>query len=562
MMPGESKRKWYDRQFAQMKNDRSTWETAWQELGDYILPKRVRIASPQSEHNDGRRRNQRIVEPTATFSARTLGAGLLAGTSNPSRPWFRFTVPDKDLAEFGPVKTWISDTEARVRDILLRSNVYKVLPTMYQDFGVFGNAAGTLLEDGDDVVRLYAHPIGTFYWSLNERMQIDTQARTMMLTVRQMAAWFGVDRLSLAAKNCYDRGEYQQTFEVTHFIHPNPDAKPGRLEAKFLPFASCYYETAAEGDKLLRESGFHENPIIAPRWDVSGENIYGIGPGTDAIPEVKELQALRKKKSRGLDKMLDPPMVGNPALKQSTPNLLPGGVTYVEERDGKPAFRPAHEVNYPLQHANEDIRERQFMIRRAMYEDLFLMLATSDRREITAREIDERHEEKLLALGPALSNLDHDGFDPMITRVFNIANRAGLLPPPPEEIQGVDLKVEYISIMAQAQKMVALGGIDRLLTVATTLEKFKPGSMDKVDTDQAIDELGDILGVPARIIRPDEQVAAIRDERVKAAEAEAKAAQMQAMAGAAKDLAAADTSGQNALTDLAGAARQAQGAPA
>lgn len=559
MLPGESKRKWYDRQLAQMKQDRQSWETPWQELGDYILPKRVRINTPQSEHNEGRRRNQRIVEPTATFAARTLGAGLLAGTSNPSRPWFRFTLPDKNLAEFGPVKTWISDTEARVRDILLRSNIYKVLPSMYQDFGVFGNAAATLLEDSTDVVRLYPHPIGTFYWALNERMEIDTQARVMMLSVRQMASWFGPQNLSVAAKNAYDRGEYQTMYEVVHFVHPNPNAKPGRMEAKYLPFSSCYYESGADGDKLLRESGFHENPIIAPRWDVNGENIYGIGPGTDAIPEVKELQALRKKKSRGLDKMLDPPMVGNPALKQTTPNMLPGGVTYVEERDGKPAFRPAHEVNYPLQYANEDIRERQFMIRRAMYEDLFLMLATSDRREITAREIDERHEEKLLALGPALSNLDHDGFDPLITRVFNIANRAGLLPPPPEEIQGIDLKVEYISIMAQAQKMVALGGIDRLLAAGANLEKIKPGTLDKIDTDQAIDELGDILGVPARIIRPDDEVAAIRDQRAKAAEAQARSEQMATMAGAAKDLASADMSTDNGLTRVVADAKQTQG---
>lgn len=570
-MPGESKRKWYDRLLSQMQQQRTSWEPAWQELADYVAPKRVRITGAQLEHNRGERRNQRIVEPTATFALRTLQAGMLGGITNPSRPWFRFTTPDKDLAEFGDVKEWLALAERRSRDVLLRSNFYKAMPTLYGDFGLLGTGAATILEDPDKLMRMHLHVCGSYWLACGANLEVDTMARRFMLTVRQIVQWFAkpkrgsktgeydLSNISPAVRNAYERGQYEEPFEVVHFIHPNQKADPSKLEAKYLPYSSCYYELASEPDVLLSESGFHEKPFIAPRWEVIGENIYGIGPGTDAIPEVKELQHLRKKKSKGLDKLVDPPMVGSPELKQTTPNLLPAGVTYIEERDGKPRFRPAHEISFPLDAITADIQERQFMIRRSFHEDLFLMLANSDRREITAREIEERHEEKLLALGPALSSMDHEGLDPAITRVFNMIIRAGLLPTPPEEIQGVDLKVEYTSIMAQAQKMVSLSGIDRLLAAGANLEKVRPGTMDKIDTDQAIDELGDILGVPPKMIRTDDQVASIREQQQQAIAAQQRAELGATMAKSARDLASADTSGKNALTDSLESLRQQQG---
>jgi hypothetical protein len=181
------------------------------------------------------------------------------------------------------------------------------------------------------------------------------------------------------------------------------------------------------------------------------------------------------------------------------------------------------------------------------------MLAQSDRRQITAREIDERHEEKLLALGPVLEQLNQDSNDPLIDIAFDIHMRQGLIPPPPEEVQGSDLKVEYISMMAQAQKLVGIGGVERFAGFVMQAAQVDPSVLQKVNADQMIDVYADMTSVPPSIVRTDEQVSEMRQ-----AQAAQQAKQQQMMmvkeaSAAAKNLSQADLSGDNALSRMAGA---------
>jgi hypothetical protein len=178
------------------------------------------------------------------------------------------------------------------------------------------------------------------------------------------------------------------------------------------------------------------------------------------------------------------------------------------------------------------------------------MLAQSDRREITAREIDERKEEKLLALGPVLEQLNQDVLDPLVEITFQIMRRQGLIPEPPEELRGQPLKVEYISMMHQAQKLVGLAGHERFLTTLSTVQALEPTAIHKFDADQYIDEYSDILTIPPGVIRPDDDVATIRQELARAQQAQAQAQQLQAEAKAAKDLSGAKLDEDNALSRL------------
>jgi hypothetical protein len=193
-------------------------------------------------------------------------------------------------------------------------------------------------------------------------------------------------------------------------------------------------------------------------------------------------------------------------------------------------------------------------IRKGFFEDLFLMLAQSDRREITAREIEERHEEKLWALGPVLEGLNQDFLNPNIDWTFDLLHRRGELPPPPPELQGRDLKVEYVSVMARAMKQVDLASVDRFMGFIGQYAGADPSIMDKVDGDQVVDLYGDMTGVPAGIIRPDDDTAEIRERRAQQQQQQQKLAAMEQMARAAKDASAADMDGDNALTQALGGA--------
>jgi hypothetical protein len=265
-----------------------------------------------------------------------------------------------------------------------------------------------------------------------------------------------------------------------------------------------------------------------------------------------------------LDKLVNPPMTAPTSLRNQRVSLLPGDVTYVDVNQTQNGYRPVYEIKPDIQWQGESIRQIEDRINSAMYADLFLMLANSDRRMITAREIEERHEEKLLQLGPVLERMNDELLDPLIDRVFGIMVKRskpfwdGLvdgippIPKPPEELNGIDLKVEYISILAQAQKMVGIQAQDSLVNFAGLLMQIKqdPAVLDKLDTDQMIDERGEMLGTSPLSIRSDDAVAEIRAGREQQAKKQQMAAMAPAMnqaAGAVKQLSEAKAGGDESI---------------
>lgn len=566
---------------SQLENERSSFLPLWRDLNDYILPRRARFTV--SDVNRGDRRNQKIIDGTATMAARTLRSGMMSGITSPARPWFRLSTPDPSLADFGPVKEWLDKVGQLMSTTFLRSNLYNVLPITYGDMGVFATSALSMEEDFDDVIRFYPFPVGSFKISNNDRLKVDVFSRDFRMTVRQIVQRFGQknqatgsamwDNFSPQVKNAWDRGEYETWIDVCHIVNPNEDYDQSKSHSKFKKYSSCYYEAGSstagtglssdnDGGLYLRESGHDYFPILAPRWEVTGEDSYGTDcPGMVSIGDTKALQLLQRRKSQAVEKKINPAMVGPQSLKNSKASILPGDITYSDEREGQKGFRPAHEVNLSLSEVIEDIREHQGRIDKAFFADLFLMLSQSDRRQITAREVDERHEEKLLALGPVLEQLNQDLLDPLIDNTFDIMVKQNKIPPPPEELQGVQLKVEYISIMAQAQKLVGLAGIERFAGFVGQLQATHPEAGDKVDTDHMIDAYGDAVGISAKIIRSDDEVSGIRQGRQKAQQQQAQVDQIQQSAGAARNLSATDMSGDNALTRILKQAQAGQLAP-
>lgn len=565
---------------AQLEAERSSFIPTWRDCGEQILPRRPRFFV--SDANKGDRRNQKIIDSTATLAARTLRSGMMGGVTSPARPWFRLSTPDPSMAEFGPVKEWLHLVTQRMSYVLMKSNYYNVKPIVYGDLGVFGTAAYSIEEDFQSVIRCNAFPVGSYMIAKDYRGMINVFVRDFRMTVRQLVEQFGQtddrtgrpmwEMFSSQVKSLWGRGEYETWIDVRHILKPNENFDPRRLDSKFKKFSSCYYEVGSasgiahydmgDDDRFLSEKGYDYFPVLCPRWEVSGEDVYGTScPGVDALGDTKALQLMHKRKAEAIEKMVRPPMTAPSSLRNQKASILPGDVTYVDTHTGQNGFKPAYEVNPRIAELTADIREHQQRVQRAFFEDLFLMLATSDRRQITAREIDERHEEKLLALGPVMEQLNQDDLDPTIDITFDMMMRQEMLPPPPDELAGVDLKVEYISVMAQAQKLVGIAGIERFAGFVGNIAGVHPPALQKVDIDQMIDEYGDAVGISPRIVRTDEAVAEMRAQEAKAQQAQATAAMLQQGAGAAKDLSQADMEGDNALTRILKQAEAGQLAP-
>ena len=550
---------------ASLDNNKTSFKVHWRDLADFILPRRAQFTL--TDTNRGERRNQKIINNTATLASRTQTSGMMGGVTSPAREWYRLSTSDPALNESGAVKAWLHIVTRRMNTVFLRSNLYKALPTLYGDMGTFGTGAMLIEEDFNNVVHFYTFPVGSYAIALDDKLRVRIFSREFRLTVRQITLKFGTydkngkletKNFSNTVTEAITRDNWDQWVDVHHVIQLNPDYNPKGLTSK--KYESLYFEkgvmsaknAGTEPEKFLRERGYDYFPVLCPRWETTGEDVYGTNcPGMTALGDIKSLQTMEKRSAQAVEKMVNPPMVGPSSLKRSKSSILPGDVTYSDEREGQKGFRPAHEVNLRISELEEKINQITDRIRRAFFEDLFLLLSSDTRRQpVTATEIDAKQQEKLLALGPVLEQLNQDLLDPLIDITFDIMVRQGLLPEPPEELQGNALKVEYISIMHSAQKLAGLAGIERLAGFVGQIAAFKPDVIDKIDTDQMVDEYGEITGVPPRIIVEDEVVVetrAIRAEQEAAAVAAEAAA---ANAGAAKDLSQANLESDSALSRL------------
>lgn len=554
-----SKRKEFEMVRASLMRDRTSFEAHWQEIANFMKPRRTRWFA--DDKNRGDKRNQKIIDSTATFAADVLRSGMHAGLTSPARPWMKLTVEDPSLAEYKPVKEWLQTVTKITLTSYEKSNLYNVLPTTYGDMGVFGTAAMSILEDPRDPFRAYSYPIGSYSLGMDSRGRVDTFIRNYTMTVRSIVREFGVipgtkridwSRLSTNVKTQWDRAEYNQTVEVCWIITPNEDFDPRKIESKYKPFGSCWFEVGGDNNKFLRERGFDEFPILAPRWEVTGEDTYGTEcPGMTALGDVKQLQVGERRGMQAVEKMINPPLQAPPSMRNQKTSLLPGDVSYVTELGGpNTGIRPVHEMNFAIDKLDMKQQSVRMRIERAFYTDLFLMMASSDRRDITAREIDERHEEKLLALGPVLERSKDELHDPMVDRTFAMNSRNGMYPPPPEELHNVNLKVDYLSLMAAAQKLVSVSGHERFLQGTVQLAAAWPEARFKVNVNRAVDRYAEMLSVEPDILRTDDEADALMQAEQQAAAKAQQADNINKMAAGARNLSQTDMTSDNALTRL------------
>jgi hypothetical protein len=520
------------RRLSDLKSVRSAYESHWRQLADYIRPDRLRIeetlsnADPKSARPD----RSKIKDAAATKALRTLASGMHSGITSPSRPWFRLTTIDPNFRESAAVRDYLGKVATIMRDVFSQSNFYNSVHLSYGDLGLFGQSCAILAEHDKDVINLIGLVHGQFWIATDDAGRVNTLYRYIPMTVEQVyTRW--TKTCSDSIKHQMLHGNKDARVAIYQAIEPRVARNPAKIDKQNMAFMSVYWEDGAPGSGstsgILEESGFIDNPIVAPRWEVISTDSYGIGPGTDALPDVKSLQLERTRYLEAVDKLVRPPMKGPLSLKNARASLLPGKITYVDDPNGQ-GFTPAMQVQIRLVELQGEMTEMRESIKETFFADLFLMISQMEGIQPRNQfEIAERKEEKLLMLGPVLERIQAELLAPIIERTYEICRRRGLFPPEPDEIQQGGLQVEYTSILAQAQKAVATGAIERTASFVGGLAAMYPSVGDKFDADQAVDEYSELLGTPPAIILSDERVAEIRKGR------EAEAAQQKQMEQAA-----------------------------
>lgn len=535
-----------------MDAEYSYWESHFRELREAIKPSLGRFEVTERRADSSI--NKRMLDSTAPMALRTLRAGLMSGITSPSRPWFRLglrgsSADDVDFA----TKEWLHEVQRRMYEVMRGSNIYRTLDHTYDDLGLFGTSCSLILGDFEDVIRGHSLQMGSYRLADDGMGRIIAMHRKFKMPVRGIVDLFGLERVSDDVRRMWDKGNYYETRTIHHAVEKRSSGDPKALEATRRPWSSCYWEDAGKPDEFLMISGHRYRPILAPRWEqVEGEAWSSSSPGMVALGDARSLQVSQEQRAIAVQKMHNPPLIGGPIQGSMFFKNVPGGFTAMATNDlNAGGIRPAYEVKPDIQGLLLDIQETQRRVDTAFYRDLFQMtdMALTGRAQITATEIAERHEEKLMALGPVLESLDHELLQPLIEATFAFMQEADILPEAPESIAGQALKVDYISLLAQAQKAIGVGAIERTIGFAGTLAQIQPGVIDMLDGDQMMREFADQVGPPPGILLSPDEVADKRRAAQQQAAQQAAIASAEPLAGAAKLLSEANLNGQQALAE-------------
>lgn len=532
-----------------LKSERAPWLPMYQDLSDNIQPYAGRFYATDRNRGDMHTFNN-IIDDTATAALDILAAGLMGGLTSPARPWFRLGVGDPTLKDDHEVKTWLSECQRIMLNVFAKSNTYLALHNVYYELGLFGTACSVVMDDYDSVIHHYTSPVGEFCLAADFKGRTNTLYREFQKTVGEVVREFGYENCSISTKTLYDRNALDSWITVYHTLEPRVVRDPTKLDGKNKPWRSTYFEVRGDDKTMLRDGGMDEFRALAPRWHKTGGDIYGRSPGMRALGAVKQLQHEQIRKANGIDQMTRPSLQAPMSLKNSDIDMLPGGITFVDTPGSGAAVQNLMNVNIDLNHLSQDMEEVRQRIRAAFYSDLFLLITGSTDVQKTAAEIAERHEEKMLVLGPVLERLDNELLRPLIDITFNRCSAAGMFPPAPEALHDHALEIEYISVLAQAQRMIATNGIDRWVGALGSVSAFKPDVLDKFNSDKWADSYGDLLGVDPDMINSDDQVAAIRQQRAEAQKQAQMAQQANMAADTAAKLGSVQTPNGNMTTDL------------
>ena len=549
-------KKKYKSKVRQMEENRQDYLKRWKAIRDYQLPYIGCFDDTADTTDYARRRDTNIYHSVAWQANQSFAAGVMSGLTPPSRQWFRL-IWSNDTMKNHPEAGELLDKRMNIlQDVLLKSNFYNAIHSAYLELA-FGQAPLAIFQDADTGVHFVPFTVGTYMMENGPDGIVDTFCTKYEMTARQLADKFGADKLTSAIRAELENGGVKTKHKLWWLVEPNRfhDRNKEVMDKYHMKYLSLYWLEEGEKD-FLDIGGFQEWPIPVARYLVTGNETYGKGPGWFAEGDSKGLQKLEKDDIIAVELGIKPPMAASATTAKQGINLTPGSYTVVERNE---PVTPLFNVNVNLQHLQEKILDLQDRIKRAYSADLFMMLERLEDKSMTAQEVLQRKQEQLQQLGPVVQRLQFEFLRKIIERVYNILDRAGILPQPEDAelalaLSNEEVTIEYISPLAQAQKMAGMTNIEQAIAFTGQLAQFDQSVLDKIDFAKTIDSYFDMVGAPASIKRTEEEYEAIQQQKAQAmAEAKqqeqmAQAVQMAAPAAqAAKNITEAANDGNPAL---------------
>lgn len=512
-------------------NDRSAVKTLVQQVTEYCLPGRATVTSRRTEGEDLARE---LFDSTAESANQRFATGMYNFMWSPARRNFMLKPPVEDGPAAGDVSRPLMAISEKIQDEMGASNFEEAFFEVAQDWGAAGVAN---LEVGRGLQELYeftAYPFEQYVFEESSRGRVDTVIRRCGMTARQIVQEFGQGEAAVgkAVWSAYtqDGGAGRdKVFDIVHGAIPRTEFTPGRRDVVNMPIESLWVGVT---DKVeLRRSGWPELRYLVSRFGKASGEKHGRSPGKLCLPDMKLVNQIEKNVIEGVEQVVRPTIL-NPDGASLIPNRVDG--------KGKPiiVFRPGSILNYRLNTMAPNVEPHPFqsgarvdlgveyaeskrdIIKRAFYNDLFLILSDDKRR--TATEVRSILAEKLSMLGPAFGRIKVEMFDPMIRILLSV------LAERPAMLQGIPLgylklsNIRYISTLAIAMQYAELSLIEDAMLFLSPLGELDPTVFDNLSFDEICRGFLEKMAWPVRWLKSRDEVRALREARM-----QYQAAQMQ-----------------------------------
>lgn len=516
-------------------SERQLWTTHWDEVAKYVVPKKDNIYGSQVP---GEKKGNHLFDTEAIHANEMLAAGLHGTLTSPTSIWFGFSTGDEALDNTDDVMKYTQEVVRIIMHTLNNSNFQEEIHEVYIDLGSFGTAVLRVEEDGETHVRFHARPIYECVIQENEKGEVDLLYYEYKLTAEQALLKFGEKNLPKEVKDRYQAGDLDK-FTFIHAIEPNTKLSPkikGLGKHKFLSF-----HVLKDVGMTVKKEGFYEDPNVVSRWTKIAGETYGRSPAMKSLPDIKMANKMMKAIIESAQMAVAPPVqIPNSGVLLPV-RMTPNGKNFYQA-GSKDRIEPISVGSDPRL-GDAVLAQVHNRIIQAFFVDQ-LSIREADR--MTATEVMQRRDEQLRTLGPLLGRQNNELLKKIIDRVFNILDRKGLLPDPPESIADRELKVQFTSQIAKAQKASEGESFIKSMQLIAPLAEAQPQILDNLDGDELSRFAAKIYGLPHEILRDTKDVKKLRRDRAEAQQQQMQMAQEEHDANTAKTSAEAENVGQQA----------------
>lgn len=476
---------------AQLAQLDAGWKSHMAEISELIRPLRRELRGGKG--TEGEKRMSKVFDSTGINASGNLAAGLYGTASNDAENWFALSLMDKERAKWGPNRDWLQrHTKRAIASFgASYSKFYAQVPTLYLDLSAFGTGifSSELRKDHSGFIDM-ARSLSTHNFDVDAEGNVNTMYVDRRISVENAADEFGKDNLSRKLQEMIGKRDKEEV-DFLQVVLPNNGHIEG-LEGFGKKFAKLVIEVDTK--HIVQRQGFASFPYFVPRWEVAEGERKGRGPGEKALPDVKSLNVMTKANLKAGEMAGDPawggPDEGNVSVARIRPgSYLPGAF----DRQGRQLVAPlvtGGQSPFSLEMANQ-LREA---IKDAFY---FSLLQLVGRSGMATVEVIERNEEKQRLMAPYMGRIQSEFLAPLVMRRWELMQMVpGVVDPPPPDLQGHTLQIEFVSAAALAQKSARAAGVLRFYQVAGAIIQADPMAAARINGDKALEAVAEAVAVP------------------------------------------------------------------